>query len=115
MYTPFTYNDVALDEKPPITKQNLRIIFFVVGGVECTYESIINLITDQLPNQLLIHPIVIRILTNQLMISKLINYYSFDYQFISYQSITNLSVTNWEGAPFTLLGSKLFSSNGCKT
>ena len=27
-YTPFTYKYVALDEKPPIAKQNLRIFFF---------------------------------------------------------------------------------------
>ena len=35
-YTPFTYNDVALDEKLPITKLNLHIFFFVIGRVECT-------------------------------------------------------------------------------
>ena len=36
-YTPFTYNDVALNEKLPIMKQNLCIFFFVIGGVECIY------------------------------------------------------------------------------
>ena len=34
-YTPFTYEHIALNEKPAITKQNLRIFFFVIGGVEC--------------------------------------------------------------------------------
>ena len=29
------YKDVALNKKPPITKENLRIFFFVIGGVEC--------------------------------------------------------------------------------
>ena len=32
---PFTYKYIALNEKPPITKQNLCIFFFVIGGVEC--------------------------------------------------------------------------------
>ena len=27
-YIPFTYNDVTLNKKPPITKQNLHIFFF---------------------------------------------------------------------------------------
>ena len=28
-YTPFTYNDIALYEKPPITKQNLHTFFLL--------------------------------------------------------------------------------------
>ena len=36
IYTPFTYNDIAINEKRPIMKQNLHIFFFVIGGVECT-------------------------------------------------------------------------------
>ena len=31
---PFTYKYFALNEKPPITKENLCIFFFVIGGVE---------------------------------------------------------------------------------
>ena len=27
-YTPFTHNDIALNEKPPIMKQNLYIFIF---------------------------------------------------------------------------------------
>ena len=38
-YTPFTYKYMVLNEKPPITKQNLRIFFFVIGGVECKYNK----------------------------------------------------------------------------
>ena len=34
-YTPFTYKYVVLNEKPPIMKQNLNIFFFVIGRVEC--------------------------------------------------------------------------------
>ena len=34
-YFPFTYNDVALNEKPPIMKENLCIFIFIIGGVEC--------------------------------------------------------------------------------
>ena len=34
-YMPFTYKYIALNKKPPITKQNLHIFFFVIGGVEC--------------------------------------------------------------------------------
>ena len=33
---PFTYNDIALNEKPPIVKQNLCIFFFIIDGVECS-------------------------------------------------------------------------------
>ena len=36
-YTPFAYNDVTLNEKLPIMKQNLCIFFFIIGGVECRY------------------------------------------------------------------------------
>ena len=36
-YTPFTCNDVALNKKLPITKQNLCIFFFIIGRVECTH------------------------------------------------------------------------------
>ena len=32
-YFPFTYKDVNLNKKPPITKENLHI--FVIGRVEC--------------------------------------------------------------------------------
>ena len=34
-YTPFTYNDITLNKKPPITKQNLCIFFIIIGRVEC--------------------------------------------------------------------------------
>ena len=34
-YTPFTYKYITLNEKPPITKQNLHIFFFIIGRVEC--------------------------------------------------------------------------------
>ena len=34
-YFPFTYNDIALNEKQPIMKENLCIFFFIIGGVEC--------------------------------------------------------------------------------
>ena len=33
---PFTYKYVAFNEKQPITKENLRIIFFGIDAVECT-------------------------------------------------------------------------------
>ena len=33
-YTPFTYKYITLNEKQPITKQN-HIFFFVIGRVEC--------------------------------------------------------------------------------
>ena len=36
-YTTNTYKYIANNEKPPIMKQNLRIFFFVIGGVECMY------------------------------------------------------------------------------
>ena len=29
------HNEIAFNEKPPITKQNLCIYFFVIGEVEC--------------------------------------------------------------------------------
>ena len=38
-YTLFTYKYIALNEKPPIMKQNLHIFFFVIGRVECKYFS----------------------------------------------------------------------------
>ena len=31
----YTYKYVVLNEKLPIMKQNLRIFFFIIGGVEC--------------------------------------------------------------------------------
>ena len=34
-YTPFTYNDIALNKKLPIMKENLCIFVFVIGTVEC--------------------------------------------------------------------------------
>ena len=34
-YTTFTYKYIALNEKPPIMKQNVCIFFFVIGRVEC--------------------------------------------------------------------------------
>ena len=36
-YSPFTYKYVALNEKPPIMKQNHHIFFFVIGRAEFTY------------------------------------------------------------------------------
>ena len=33
-------NMLPLTKKPPITKQNLCIFFFVIGGVECTIKTI---------------------------------------------------------------------------
>ena len=35
-YTPFTYKYIILNKNPPITKQNLRIFFFIIDRVECT-------------------------------------------------------------------------------
>ena len=35
-YFPFTYEYIALNEKPPIMKENLHIFFFVIGRVECS-------------------------------------------------------------------------------
>ena len=37
-YTPFTYEHIALNEKLPITKQNLHIFFFIIGRVECSWN-----------------------------------------------------------------------------
>ena len=36
-YTPFTYKYIALNKKLPITKQNLCIFFFIIGRVECSW------------------------------------------------------------------------------
>ena len=36
---PFTYKYIALNEKPPIMKQNLYIFFFIISGVECMNSS----------------------------------------------------------------------------
>ena len=36
-YTPFAYKYITLNKKPPITKQNLCIFFFVIGGVEFNF------------------------------------------------------------------------------
>ena len=38
-YFPFTYKQVALNEKPPITKENLCIFSFIIGRVECIYTQ----------------------------------------------------------------------------
>ena len=38
-YFPFTYNDLVLNEKPPIMKENLRIFFIFIGRVECNLIS----------------------------------------------------------------------------
>ena len=35
-YFPFTYNDVTLNEKPAIMKENIHI-FFIIGRVECKW------------------------------------------------------------------------------
>ena len=42
-YTPFTYEHIILNEKPPITKQNLCIFFFIIGRVECSFSHILHL------------------------------------------------------------------------
>ena len=34
-YLPFTYKYIALNKKLPITRENIRIYFFVIGRVEC--------------------------------------------------------------------------------
>ena len=34
-FTPFTYNDVALNEKPLIMKENLSMFFFIIHEAEC--------------------------------------------------------------------------------
>ena len=38
-YTPFTYKYIALNEELPIMKQNLCIFFFVIGRVECMWTK----------------------------------------------------------------------------
>ena len=43
-YTRFTYNDITLNEKPPIRKQNLSIFFLVIGGVECIAIWLISVV-----------------------------------------------------------------------
>ena len=37
-YTPFTYKYVTLNEKLPMTKQNLHRFFFIIGRVECIWH-----------------------------------------------------------------------------
>ena len=39
-YLPFTYKYVALNEKPPVTKENLCIFFFIIGRVKCIHNNI---------------------------------------------------------------------------
>ena len=38
-YFPFIYNNIALNEKPPIMKENLHIFFFIIGRVECKWQT----------------------------------------------------------------------------
>ena len=45
-YTPFTYKYIALNEKPPIMKQNPCIFFFIIDRVECTYRKLVEECTD---------------------------------------------------------------------
>ena len=39
-YFSFTYKYIALNKKPPITKQNLHIFFFVIYRAECTSDGV---------------------------------------------------------------------------